>query len=335
MTVSEKSEKDNDQGTRKSSSAVNDKPGSLLALVRFREALDRTDMPATAQKIGGFIVRKFNAERGYAWPTIARIAFECSCSEATVYRAIQEKDGPLRQWFKVGKIVIDGEERNTYTPDWEKAAAVNREFDIRLEEWNKAQTEKRAEQRLADSDSQNERSRSRKMRGGDLSKCETIDLSGQNLADRSYVIPEHSVSGTSARSSRRGRACGADRPAYKQTKAQADAILAEIKSVWPRPSEDAEYQPGPDSAKAEAVHWYSYLKSGVAASRIQRAALRYLSDVPEDQWPRSFVSFLTGRLADYLDPGQPDLFISEDELPPPAEPLHTNDNQQSSQRMAS
>lgn len=330
MSLSEKSEKDNDLGARQSSSVVNDKPGSLLALVRFREALDRTDMPATAQKIGGFIVRKFNAERGYAWPTIARIAFECSCSEATAYRAIQ-KNGPLRQWFKVGKIVINGEERNTYTPDWEKAAAVNREFDIRLEEWHKDQAKKRAEQRLTDSGSQNERSRPLKMRGDDLSECETIELKGQNLSDRSDLIPEHSVSGVSARSSRRGRACGADRPAYKQTKAQADAILAEIKSVWPKPSEDAEYPPGPDSAKGEAIQWYKLLKSGIAASRIQRAALRYLNDVPEDQWQRSFATFLTGRLPDYLDPEQPDLFIPEDELPPE----HTNDNQQSTQRMAS
>ncbi|MFK4985643.1 helix-turn-helix domain-containing protein, partial [Klebsiella pneumoniae] len=71
-------------------------------------------MPASFQKIGGFIVRCFNEKRGYAWPTVARIAFECSCSEATVYRAFQACDGPLRDWFTVGKVIIDGEERNTY-----------------------------------------------------------------------------------------------------------------------------------------------------------------------------------------------------------------------------
>lgn len=174
MTSTEKSEKDNNQSKRKSGSAVNDRPGSLLAVVRFREALDRTEMPATAQKIGGFIVRKFNVEEGYAWPTIARIAFECSCSEATVYRAFQEKDGPLREWFKVGKTVINGEERNTYTPDWVKADAANREFEIRLKEWQKDHAET----------SQNERLRPRKMRGDDLAKCETIEVRAQNLSDR-------------------------------------------------------------------------------------------------------------------------------------------------------
>ena len=137
MTLHKKTEKDNGQGKRASNSAVNDAPGSLLAATLFRQALDRTDMPASAQKIGGFIVRLFNVEFGYAWPTVARIAFECSCSEATVYRAIEET-GPLREFFKMGKVIINGEERNTYTPDWDKAAAVNREFEIRLEEWKNA-----------------------------------------------------------------------------------------------------------------------------------------------------------------------------------------------------
>lgn len=312
---------------------VNDAPGSLLAATLFRQALDRTDMTANAQKIGGFIVRHFNKERGYAWPTVARIAFECSCSEATVYRCFAE-GGPLSGWFKVGKIVIDGEERNTYTPNWARADAVNREFGNRLEDWKNAQAEKRAKERSVRSDSQSDRSRPRKMRGDDLANCEAIEVTASNLSDRSYVIPGHSAPGTSAPSQRGRRACGADRPAYKQTKAQADAIFADIKSVWPKPSEDAEYPPGPDSAKAEAIHWYSLLKSGIAASRIQRAALHYLREVSEDQWQRSFVRFLTGRLPDYLDPAQPDLFIPEDE-PPSADPFHTNDNQQSPQRMAS
>ncbi|MGY4333576.1 hypothetical protein ACVWWG_007993 [Bradyrhizobium sp. LB7.2] len=188
MTLHEETEKDNRQSDRKSSSKVNDGPGSLLAVVRFREALDRTDMPASFQKIGGFIVRKFNKKAGYAWPTVARIAFECSCSEATVYRAFNEEDGPLREFFRVGKIVIDGEERNTYTPDWAKAATINLEFEIRLKEWQKAQTEKKpAHSSSAQSEtSQNERSRPRKMRGDDLSKCETIEVRASNLSDRSY-----------------------------------------------------------------------------------------------------------------------------------------------------
>ncbi|MGX1165770.1 hypothetical protein AB7M16_002036 [Bradyrhizobium sp. USDA 372] len=354
MTLHKKTEKDNGQGKRASNSTVNDAPGSLLAATLFRQALDRTDMPASAQKIGGFIVRFFNVKYGYAWPTVARIAFECSCSEATVYRAFQENDGPLREWFTVGKVIIDGDERNTYAPNWAKAAAVNREFEIRLEEWKKAHADakKAANDNRQDRNdvpqgaesgagaSQSERSRPRKMRGDGLSKCETIEVMASNLSDRSDIIPDHSAPGVSARSSQRGRACGADRhsngnrPAYKQTRARADELLMEIKRVWPKPSEDAEHQPRADSAKAEAIHWHKLLKSGIAASRIQRAALHYLSEVPDGQWPRSFVSFLTGRLPDYLDPDQPDLFIPEDELAAAEQP-QANDNEQSSQRMAS
>src|SRR5262249_29252728 len=153
----------------------------------------------------------------------------------------------------------------------------------------------------------------------------TYEPQGMNHGEENHGEENARIPAAGAdRSARSGsgvdRDCGADRPAHKQNKAQADAILAEIRSAWPKPSEDAEYQPGPDSAKAEAIHWHGLLKSGIAASRIQRAALHYLSEVSEDQWQRSFVRFLTGRLPDYLDPDQPDLFIPEDE--PPA----ANDN---------
>jgi hypothetical protein len=134
--------------------------------------------------------------------------------------------------------------------------------------------------------------------------------------------PERSASGMS-HASFRGRR-------HQQTKAQADRTLAEIRHVWPKPSDEAEYQPGTDSKRAEAVHWHKLLKSGIAASRIQRAALHFLNAVPDGQWPRSLASFLAGHLHDYLDPDQPDLYI-----PPDGEPVATNDNRPSLERKVS
>ena len=39
--------------------------------------------------------------------------------------------------------------------------------------------------------------------------------------------------------------------------------------------------------------------------RIHRAALHFLSNLPDRQWPCSLASFLTNYLEDYLDPDQP------------------------------
>ena len=71
-----------------SNNQTNDKPGSLLAAKHFREALDRSDLPASAKIIGGYLINRFNVEQGCAYPSIDRIAFETSCGEATVYRAL-------------------------------------------------------------------------------------------------------------------------------------------------------------------------------------------------------------------------------------------------------
>lgn len=341
MTLHKKTEKDNGQGKRASNSTVNDAPGSLLAATLFRQALDRTDMPASAQKIGGFIVRLFNVEFGYAWPTVARIAFECSCSEATVYRAI-EQTGPLREFFKMGKVIINGEERNTYTPDWDKAAAVNREFEIRLEEWKKAHVD--AKQAANDNHrnrndvprdaesgagaSQNERSRPRKMRGDDLSKRETIEVMAPNLSDRSYIIPDHSVPGTSARSFQRERTYGAGRhgqhekPAsdYRQTPEQAERDWAELNRILTGTSEDAEHQPAEDSAQGAKVRWHRLLKSGVPSSQILQAARGYVDRKPDGQWKSGVGGFLTS-----FDPEQrPDGTYPDDK--PDAD--KENDNRQ-------
>lgn len=329
MTLHKKTEKDNGQGNRASNSTVNDAPGSLLAEKLFRQALDRTDMPASAQKIGGYLVRRFNKEYGYAWPTVARIAFECSCSEATVYRHFDENTGVLREWFKVGKTVINGDERNTYHPDWAKAAAVNREFEIRLEAWKKAHAD--AKKKAANDnnrdrndvpvppesgagDSQNERSRPLKMRGDDLAKCETIEARASNLRDRSYIIPERSAPGTSARSSEREPASGAGRHKkpvgnYRQTREQAERDWVELNRILTGTSEDAQHQPTKNSDRGAKVLWHRLLRSGVPSSQILQAALGYLDRKPAGQWQSGVAGFLV-----HFDPEQlPDGTYPEDE----------------------
>lgn len=329
MTLHKKTEKNNAQGKRSSNSTPNDAPGSLLAATLFRQALDRTDMPASAQKIGGFIVRLYNVEFGYAWPTVARIAFECSCSEATVYRAIEET-GPLRQFFKVGKVIINGEERNTYTPDWDRAAAVNREFKIRLEEWKKAHPDatKAANDNRQDRNdvphgaesgagaSQNERSRPRKMRGDYLSKGETIEVRSPNLRNRSYTIPERSAPGMSDHGSLRERACGAGRPRnekqanqYRQTREEAERDWIELNHVLPGTSSDAEQQPGARSERGAKFLWNQLLRSGVPSSQILQSARGYLERKPAGQWQSGIAGFLAS-----FDPEQlPDGTYPEDQ----------------------
>lgn len=146
-------------------------------------------------------------------------------------------------------------------------------------------------------------------------------------ADRDReVTPERSASGVSARS-QGNSACGASRHGengpvrYKQTRAEADQALEEIKQVWPEPSEDAVHRPGQDSDEVAVIEWHRLLKAGIAASRIKRAALHFLSQKPDREWSRSLTVFLKGHLHDYLDPDQPDLYIPDDE-----EPAGANDN---------
>jgi hypothetical protein len=116
-------------------SKTNDKPGSLLAEKQFRQALDRTKMPASAQKIGGFLVGFYNVGRGFAYPSIPRIAFESTCDEVTVHRALK---GPLAGWFRIETRMINGKQQNVYFPNWVKADAANREFEIRLSKWRES-----------------------------------------------------------------------------------------------------------------------------------------------------------------------------------------------------
>jgi hypothetical protein len=78
-----------------SAAPANDRPGSLLAAVQFRQALDRTKMPASAQKIGGFNRIVQSAElflqycEGPQRPSLARYlsayAEECTDPESDTF----------------------------------------------------------------------------------------------------------------------------------------------------------------------------------------------------------------------------------------------------------
>lgn len=305
----------NPKQSKSSNTEINDKPGSLMSEILFRQALDRTDMPATPQKIGGFIVRMFNASRGCAWPTVSRIAFECSCSEAAVYAAIGKK-GVLADWFKVRKVWIDGKLRNTYVPNWEKAAAVNREFEIRLKKWkeenhdfelsesdseddHRKQTPERPESG-SDDTSKNWRSAAPEFGGHDLQNLEPIEVRAQNLGDRSDINPVPSSGPGMRARSNENCAYGAgwlNEKLYQQTPEQAEQAFQQLTVMqWLTDADDPEYQPTGRSKHGARVQFYKLLKKGISASQLLRAAELYLRKCPSNQ-----IASLGGWLARYAD----------------------------------
>jgi hypothetical protein len=178
-----------------SNTPKNDRPGSLLAAKHFRQALDRSDLPASAKIIGGYLINCFNVDKGCAYPSIGRIALETSCGEATVYRALKS----LADWFLIGSRVIGGREQNVYLPKWDKADAVNEAFKVRLIEWQEAR-----------STSQNGSPRPLKLRGDDLSKCDSIERGNRTIQRTNNTIPSLRSGDASAEDADASRALRSD-----------------------------------------------------------------------------------------------------------------------------
>ncbi len=124
---------------------------------------------------------------------------------------------------------------------------------------------------------------------------------------------------------------GNEKPApYRQTKAEADQALETLRSMpfcteW----DDPAFELSHDAATAEAVHWHKLLKSGIASSRIVRAAERFLIEAPGDQLP-SLAGFLARYAWDCIEPDC-DLYTPPDD----EEPAAANDNQLSPERKVS
>lgn len=308
-----------------------------------------TDRLTQAGKAAAFnCLAHYNAERGYSWASIPKIAKESgysSSSTKTVKRGLAEIEdvGAFKIiWSVGGKTGRDNTHRCCPIMSWFRSEyeRLRSEGNIPNEndEFADARTvhrDPRAENPgYPGSEPAHPGFKTRSPRAENPTK--RTQETNEEKRTKKRDIPERSAPGASD-SSFEERAYGAGRPSndtaapYKQTKEQADRTLEQIRRVWPTLPEEAEYQPGPDSERAEAVRWHELLKSGLAASRIERAALHYISTILDDQWPRSLASFLSGHVHDYFDPDQPDLYIPAEDGPPSS----ANDNHELQERKVS
>ncbi|MBR0993975.1 hypothetical protein JQ580_24960 [Bradyrhizobium japonicum] len=278
--------------------------------LRFLDAMMAdSELPMTARVVGYQLVRwtcgdKSHRFSGYAWARRDTLA-DCigRDSETTITTATNALKA--RGWIIVKRRPNTS---SLIRPNWDRMAQ---------------QQEKPEDQKIVFPEDQKTVHPEDQKTGPYSADHYSADLDSALIPGRSAPGMRASVEGDSA--------YGADRSDFRQTSEEAKQTLEEIKQAWPAPSKDAEYQPRHDSDKGASVHYYRLLKSGVPAHRIKQAALRFLKSKEEDQhWSRSFASFLTGHLHDYLDPDQPDLYI-----PPDGELLATNDNRPPVERKAS
>ncbi|MCK1702591.1 hypothetical protein IVA86_14410 [Bradyrhizobium sp. 146] len=300
-----------------------------------------TDRLTQAGKAAAFnCLAHYNAERGYSWASVPKIAKESgysSSSTKTVKRGLVEIEdvGAFKIiWSMGGKVGPDNTHRCCPVMSWfrceyerlrsqGKIPTENDEFaDARVVNRNDTRAENPG---CPGSEPAHPGFKTRPPRAENPTK--RTQETNEEKRTKERDIPERSASGASY-SSLEERAYGAPRPGndnaapYKQNKEQADRTLEQIRRVWPTLPEEAEYQPAPNSERAEAVRWHELLKSGLAASRIERAALHYISTILDDQWPCSLARFLSGHVHDYFDPDQPDLYIPEEH----ERPASANDN---------
>lgn len=286
---------------------TNKEPGSLLAAKEFREALDRSDLPASAKVIGGCLINRFNKEKGCAYPSIERIALETSCNVATVYRALKS----LADWFLIGSRVIGGREQNVYFPKWEKAAAVNESFKVRLIEWQAARS----------TTLQNASATPRKLRGDDLAKCDPIELGDRTIQRTNSTIPSLRSGEAPAEEADASRALKSDadgnpKPAkpsdhqpkapYRQSAEAADCALLELYEMpfgteWCGGLDEwgADFKPLSDrSNRAVRVYWKRLLRAPYHATDVVMVAKRVLCRTPRHQ--RSSLAGFLARFESYL-----------------------------------
>jgi hypothetical protein len=293
-----------------SNNQTNDKPGSLLAAKHFREALDRSNLPASAKIIGGYLINRFNVEKGCAYPSIERIAFETSCGEATVYRALKA----LGDWFLIGSRVVGGREQNVYFPKWDKADADNEAFKVRLIEWREAR-----------STSQNASPRPLKLRGDDLSKRDPIELDDRTIQRTNNTIPSLRAGDPSAEEADASRAVDrsrkvsagtdTDKPLprdhqpkapYLQSFEASELAMYQLQELpfgthWCGGLDEwgADFKGLSDrSDRGVQFHWKRLLREGCHADDIVRVAERLLRQTPKHRRP-SLGGFLA-RFDSYL-----------------------------------
>ena len=132
----------------------------------------------------------------------------------------------------------------------------------------------------------------------------------------------HSLSeGTPAAQTGMGQDQSVRQTGRKTTTLDTQRSFDRLKEMWPVPSEDAEFRPGPRSEQGAWVYYQRHLRNGVTAGRIERAARKHLAGL-DHLWPPSLARFLVSYLQDYLDPAQPDKFIPPDD----DRPATANDN---------
>ncbi|MGY3511279.1 hypothetical protein [Bradyrhizobium lupini] len=126
------------------------------------------------------------------------------------------------------------------------------------------------------------------------------NLGEENHGERNAGIPAAGADRHVRLGSGVDRACGADRPPYKQSGEKAEQDWIELNRLLIGTSEDAEHQPGERSSRGAKVHWHQLLRSGVPSSQILQAARGYLERRKADgQWQSGVTGFLV-----HFDPEQ-------------------------------
>jgi homogentisate 1,2-dioxygenase len=127
----------------------------------------------------------------------------------------------------------------------------------------------------------------------------------------------HSAPGTPARLEV-GSAYGAGRHEnekpwpYKQDQEKADQTFDRIQRMpWKTEVDDPAYRPTAKAEKAAGFHWLKLLRSGISASRIERAAEKFIAEWPENQLP-CLAGFLGLYAQQCIDPEEW-LYIPEDD----------------------
>jgi hypothetical protein len=280
---------------------------------------------ANAVRVAVVLMSHRNGQTGLILLKLKTIAREACCSVSAAQHAI----GVLVRagWFEVvHRYYSEGQQgANQYVPNFAKALVGNdqrasrqRPADVNEDDstWS-AMTRGAGRQRL-----------------GALVVKDQPEPSEIEPGEIEPVIPECSASGTSC-ASFRGSAYGAgrhasDRPTpYKQTRAEADRTFERVKRMpWRKDSDDPEYQPSAEADHAAVIHWHKLLKSGIAASRIERAAERFLDETPRHLYP-CLAGFLSRYASDCTEPDSY-LYIAPDDEQPAA----VNDDQRPPERKA-
>jgi hypothetical protein len=255
--------------------------------LRFLDAvMSDHDLSMTAKVVAFFLVRwtqgdeahRFN---GYAWASrealADRIGRDSTTTITTATNALK-----ARGWI-IAKRRPNA--TNLMRPNWNRASQILADAGVPRQEVPSV------DQKFVSPEHQ-------------FPKHPEVQKTGPDSTDQdsayqdSDIIPERLASGTLDVDSR-ASACDAGQRSvpgrsagYGQSKAEADRALKELRSMpWRKEWDDPSFKPSPDASKAEAVHWHKLLKAGISASRVERAASRFLSRVPENQHP-SLARFL-------------------------------------------